>query len=90
MLNAQALTGQVQFLLTYCRKRAAGRDPWTANLAGLPVRRRHHHHLCTTSDILRKGASRAKGFVVGVGKNAQDAGRTFDKRVVSVHGRRSF
>lgn len=70
MLNAQAQTGQVQFLLTDCRQRAACRDMWTANLAGLPVRRRHHHHLCTTGDRLRTGASRAKGFVVGVGKNA--------------------
>ena len=36
MLNYEAQAGQVQFLLTYYSKRAACRDVWTANLAGLP------------------------------------------------------
>src|SRR5215467_749213 len=84
MLNAQALTGQVQFLLTYCRERAACRDTWTTYLTGLPVRRRHHHHLCTTGAIPGKGTSRAKGFVVGVGKNAQDAGPLLYEEVIHI------
>ena len=80
MLDAQSLTGALEFLFTHTGQGPTGSRPSTTDLTRFTSSRRDDHHLCAMGDRASKGATCAKALIVGMG---EDSKKTF--RMVFCH-----
>ena len=70
MLDAQSLTGALEFLFAHAGESPTCSRTGTADLTRFTSSRRYDHHLCAMGDRTGKGATCAKAFIVGMSEDS--------------------